>query len=73
MNLNDILAFLKKNAHYLLLIPACIGSGNFGLLLAQSLMDGNIDDVELHNLLQAGSATQVAFLVLIMAIFKLKK
>ena len=69
----NILDWLKKNAHYFLMIPMLIGSGNFGLLLAQSLMDGTIDDVELHALMQAGSATQVAALVLIMAILKFKK
>ena len=72
MMLSDIFEFLKKNAHYLIFIPTIIGSGNFGLLLAQSLIDGSISDSELHSLMQAGSATQVGLLLLIMALLKLR-
>ena len=69
MNLLDT---LKKHVGKSLLIPTIISAANFlGLFLA-SISDGDIDDVELHNLISAGSGIELFVLVIAMAILKLR-
>lgn len=64
---------IKTNPHYALSVPAVLCFFTFITNLAASLQDGNIDSVELHQLLTTADGFETVILVVIMMVLNGKK
>lgn len=69
----NIIEWIKNNVMKIITVPVVISTGNFAVLLVQSLSDGVITEDELHMLIKAGSGIQLVCLALVMGVLKIKK
>ena len=68
-----ILEWIKDNILKIAAVPVVVSSGNFILLLVQSMSDGVITDEELHALIKVGSGIELICLVAVMGVLKIRK
>ncbi len=64
---------IKKNPFFALVFPTGLGGMDFFVHLFNAMSDGNIDPVEMQQLITSASGLQIVLLLVIMLALKEKK